>query len=436
MIAVLLVAAVMFPQTSKVEAAGPSIDLKAGSAIMVDADTGKILYEKNADAPASPASMTKMMAEYLILDAIKEGKMSWDSKVHINDYIYKLSQNDSLSGVPLRKDVTYTVEELYKAMAVYSANGATVALGNKIYGNEKKFVDAMNKKAKQLGMNNTKFVNSTGLNNGDLYGHQPAGGSHEENMMSARSTAKLAYYLLKDHPEVLKYTSIEHAKFTKGEDKPIKMDNWNWMLPGLIYGYKGVDGLKTGHTDKAGYCFTATAKRGGTRLISVVMKTASEAARFKQTKILLDYGFEHFEKTTLLDRGYVPKDKKQLPVTKGKTDSVGIETAKPIQMVIEKGTKKEYKPKLTIDGSLLTKDGKLTAPVKKGKQVGTVKMVYTGNDNSYGFLTKNDNTQAVTPVVTTKNAEKASWFTLTLRSIGGFFSSVWSGAVNTVKGWL
>ncbi|HET7615348.1 MAG TPA: serine hydrolase, partial [Bacillales bacterium] len=216
-LAVLFATAAVIPGNSKVEAAEPPIQVKAPSAILVDADTGKILYEKNADVKRSPASMTKMMAEYLILAAIQKGKISWDSKIHINDYIYDLSQNRALSGVPLRKDITYTVKELYKAMAIYSANAATVALGRKIYGSEKKFVDAMNQKAKELGLTSTKFVNSTGLNNSDLSGNAPYGGPNDENVMSARDAALLAYRLVKDHPEAIKYTSIPKAKFTKGE---------------------------------------------------------------------------------------------------------------------------------------------------------------------------------------------------------------------------
>src|SRR5699024_5849968 len=122
-----------------------------------DADTGKILYEKKADKMRSPASMTKMMSEYLVLEAIQDGELSWDSNIKINDYMYKLSQNTDLSGVPLRKDVTYTVEEMYKAMAVSSDNAATVALAKAVAGSEKKFVKQMNDKAKELGLKKVDF---------------------------------------------------------------------------------------------------------------------------------------------------------------------------------------------------------------------------------------------------------------------------------------
>lgn len=429
----LIMTSIFFQQAANVQAAEPP-ELDAPSAILVDADTGKVLYEKNADRKLSPASMTKMMAEYLILDAIEEGEISWDSEVRINDYMYKLSQHGGLSGVPLRKDVTYTVEELYTAMVVYSANAATIAIGAKIYGNEEAFVEAMNEKAKELGMDNTTFVNSTGLNNSSLFGHIAKGGPNDENVMPARDTAKLAYHLLKDHEElVLKYSSMEKAEFTKGVDEPIEMDNWNFMLPGLVYGEEGngVDGLKTGHTAKAGFCFTGTAKRGDMRLISVVMKTDSVKARFDQTKKLLNYGFSNFEKETLLEEGYVPEGKDSIAVTKGKQDKTGIETNTSITAVVAKGTKEDYKPTFSLAEEKKT----LTAPVEKGEQVGTIEMTYTGNDESYGYLTEGA-AQLTAPVVTTESVEKASWFTLMMRGIGDFFSGIWTGITDTVTGWF
>lgn len=432
----IFVMSTVLQQTAKVQAAEPPVKLGAPAAILIDADTGKILYEKKAGKNMSPASMTKMMSEYLILEAIQKGEISWDSKIQIDDAIYKLSQDRGLSGVPLRKDVNYTVKEMYKAMAVSSANAATVALANKVAGNEKKFVKQMNQKAKQLGMKKVKFVNSTGLNNSDYHGDQPAGGKNEENKMSAKATAKLAYRLLKDHPDALKYTSIEHAKFKKGVNTPIKMDVWNHMLPSLIHGYKGTDGLKTGHTEKAGYCFTGTAKRDGMRLISVVMKTDSEKSRFDQTEKLFDYGFDHFKKTTLLNAGYAPKKKKHLPVAKGKDDKVAIHTKKPIKSVIKSGTKKKYQPKLKFDSSKLTQDGELKAPVKKGQQVGHVTLAYHGKGKDYGYLIDGHNKQESASVVTTQGVEKSSWFSLALGSIGHFFSGIWTSVADMVKGWF
>lgn len=437
LLAVLFAAAMVIPNASKVEAAAPPINLKAPSAILVDANTGKILYAKNIDKMRAPASMSKMMTEYLIFDAIKKGQISWNSKVHISNYAYEISQNYGLSNVPLRKDVTYTVKQLFKAMEIESANGAAIALAEKVAGSEGNFVKMMNKKAKELGLKNAKFVNCTGLTNSDLQGHYSTGGPNGRNLMSTRAVAKLAYDLLNTYPKILQFSSIAQQKFTQGFPKnaPFQMKNWNWMLPGLVYQYKGMDGLKTGSTPQDGYSFTGTAKRNGIRLISVVMDTGSYHDRFQQTRILMNYGFENFHKVTLLKKGYVPKNKKQLSVTKGKTNSVKIHTTQPIQMLVKNGTEKQYKPKFTLDQSVL-KNGKLTAPVKKGQKVGTVQMVYTGGQN-YGYLTKKEAQQYdVVPVVTTTHVDKASWFTLMFRNFGGFLSGVWTSAANAVKGWF
>lgn len=216
--------------------------------------------------------MSKMMTEYILLDQVKAGKIKWDQKYKVSDYAYKISQDRALSNVPLRADGEYTIRELYDAMAIYSANAATIAIAETIAGSETEFLKLMNKKAKELGLKDYEFFNSSGLNNAQLQGMQPVGTPNKgENKMSARSVALLAYRLLKDHPEVLETSSIPSKVFRKGTDDAIKMDNWNFMLKGLVFEYEGVDGLKTGTTDYAGQCFTGTAKRGNTRLISVVM---------------------------------------------------------------------------------------------------------------------------------------------------------------------
>jgi D-alanyl-D-alanine carboxypeptidase (penicillin-binding protein 5/6) len=429
----LLFATGLLNGATKVGAAEPSVDISAEAAILVDYDSGKILFEKNADAKKSPASMTKMMSEYLILEAIKKDKIGWDTKVKISDYVFEVSQDYELSNVPLRTDVTYTVEELYKAVAIYSANAATIALAELVAGSEANFVKMMNEQAKKFGIKTVKFVNSTGLNNKSLDGQHPAGGPNEENMMSARATAKLAYQLLKEHPEVLEIASIPKAEFSKGIDKPIEMDNWNLMLPGLLFEYKGIDGLKTGSTSKAGFCFTGTVKRNGQRLISVVMNTDSKYERFRQTEKLLDYGFNRFKKVTLLEKGAQFKNKKQLPVIKGKEDGAAIATKADLSMVVKQGTKDKYKPKLKLDESKLTKAGELTAPVKKGDKVGTVTV---SGENEYGYLTEKASAGTTVDVVATENVEKANWFALTLRGIGGFFAGIWNSAADTIKGWL
>ncbi|MDS9473373.1 D-alanyl-D-alanine carboxypeptidase [Sporosarcina pasteurii] len=417
-------------------AANDRLGIHVDGAILIDADTGKILYEENADTPLGIASMTKMMTEYLLFEAIAEGKITWEQEYKVNDYTYAISQDSRLSNVPLRADGTYTIEELYEALAIYSANAATIAIAETIAGTETEFLKLMNAKAEELGLEDYKFVNSTGLNNGHLQGMHPGGtGEKDENVMPAKSVAKLAYHLIHDYPEVLETTKINTKWFREGTDDATKMDNWNFMLPGFVYEYEGVDGLKTGTTDFAGHSFTGTAKRNGKRLIAVVMKAVdaqgegSYKARFDATRALFDYGFGQFSEVELVPAGYEFEEQKTIGVNKGKNDSVKIAVKDPVTMMVKTSEKDLYKPEFVIDESKLI-DGKLEAPVKKGTVVGHVNMVRTeGTD--YGFI---DSSQYAGEVVTTENIEKAGWFKLSMRATGSFFVSIWDSTTDFVKG--
>lgn len=413
-----------------------TLGLHVDGAILIDAESGKILYEENADTPLGVASMTKMMTEYLLFEAIKEGKISWDQEYRVNDYTHAISQDRRLSNVPLRRDGTYTIRELYEAVAIYSANAATIAVAETIAGTETEFIKLMNAKAEELGLKDYKFVNSTGLNNSDLQGMHPQGtGPEDENVMPAKSVAKLAYRLLQDYPEVLETTKINTKIFREGTTDAIKMDNWNFMLPGFVNAYAGVDGLKTGTTNFAGYCFTGTATRDGKRVIAVVMNAVdangagSYKARFDAARSLFDYGFSQFSEVEFVPAGYQQEDQKELGVVKGKEKKVSIAVKEPIRMMVKTSEKDLYIPEFTIDESKL-KEGSLQAPVKKDTVVGHVKLVKTeGTD--YGFIDE-DNPGA--EIVTGDAVEKAGWFSLMMGAIGDFFAGIWNGATGFVKG--
>ncbi len=397
-----------------------SIDIQAEAAILIDADSGKILYEQDADKKLAIASMTKMMTEYLVLEAIKNKELKWEQEVAISEYAQKASQDYNLSNVPLLGDIKYTVQELYEAMAIYSANGATIALAEAVAGSEANFVKLMNEKAAELGLEDVTFVNTTGLNNKDLFGQHPAGGETEENMMSARSTARLAYHLLHDHPNVLETASIPVKNFTKGLDKPLEMLNWNWMLEGLDLAYPGVDGLKTGSTDLAGAAFTGTVKKGDIRFISVVMKTNSMISRFRETAKLYDWGFSNFTKQEIVAKGHQFKKNETIPVVKGKQKEVPVEVKSGLSILIRNSEKDQYSAKVTLDKKKLD-NGKIVAPIKKGEKVGTVTIEYTGEGTDYGFITDNSTTANL---VTKEEVKKANWLTLGMRSIGNFFGGI------------
>ncbi|XHU85208.1 D-alanyl-D-alanine carboxypeptidase [Peribacillus muralis] len=415
-------------QPGEAAAESDNLGLKAEAAIIIDGKTGQIVYEKNADKVLGIASMSKMMTEYIIMESIKNGKISWDQKVKINKYVHDLSKAPNLSNVGLTEGEDYTVKELYQAMAVYSGNAATVALAQLVSGSEKSFVKLMNEKAKKLGLKNHRFVNASGLNNTDLLGEYPTGGADDENVMTAKDTALLAYRLINDYPEVLKIASISKLKFRDGKEYP----NFNWMLPGLIFEYKGVDGLKTGSTEYAGYGHTGTVIQNGQRYITVVMKSTNKNERFADSTKLMNYAYSTFKKEKVLPAKYQVKGKETLSVVKGKEKSVKIESEKAIELLVENGGKDNYKTDLVIDKNKLDEAGKLTAPIKKGEKLGYI-TVTPKKGEDYGYITGNS---TKVNVVAAETVEKANWFVLSMRAIGGFFGDVWSSVASTVKGWF
>lgn len=403
---------------------------KAESAIIVDADTGKILYGKDKNNALPPASMTKMMTEYIVLDQINNGKLSWDDEIAISDFVYEISKpSNGFSGIGLRQNVTYTVKDLYDAMAINSDNGTTIALAEHISGSEGEFVKLMNETGEAMQLPEFKFVNSTGLDNALLDGKHPEGTEADDtNLLSAESAALLAYHLVNDYPEVLEVSSIPEKIF---EDQEIR--NYNWMLKHDTsfleqFYYEGLDGLKTGHTDLAGYTFTSTAERDGRRLITVVMKTESEAVRFQETAKLLDYGFNQFDKVDLFAADYSLDGKSDLPVAKGKEDSVKIGLEEGISEMIKNGSEENYSIEYKIDESLLDADGKLIAPIKKGEIVGKAELI-VDEKQDYGYILEELKDNSVN-LVATEDVEKKNWFSLMLSGIGSFFSNLYHKVID------
>jgi D-alanyl-D-alanine carboxypeptidase len=262
------------------------LQLEAVSAVLLDADTGKWLYLQNAQEPLSPASMSKMMTEVIVLDGVQSGKLSWEDPVVVSSYAADVGG----ANMGLIAGQTATIRQLFDAIAVHSANDASVALAEFTAGSEAKFVNQMHAKAKEIGLSaDTYFANATGLSSEDLDSYATAA-TDGDTVMTAKDVALLAQYLIEIHPEVLKVTkkSSVSGVGTSG------LRTTNEMLPGQRFGTKGNDGLKTGYTKKAGYCFTGTTVLSGHRYITVVMGTNTPDARFEETKKLLTYGEETF----------------------------------------------------------------------------------------------------------------------------------------------
>lgn len=275
LILVAVVGAALFfmnDKTSKKEAVPLSYDAKA--AIVMN-ESGKVLYEKNSKQALPIASMSKLMTQYIILEALANNDLSWDDTYEPS----AVAMNQDRHAVKLGMDTnsTYTVRELFTAMTVISANDATIALAEMVSGSEKAFVAEMNKRAKQLGLKNTHFVNATGLD------------ADETNQATARDVAAIARTLLNEHPEILEFTRM--TDFTT--DEGVKRWSTNLMLPGMPEAMPGLDGLKTGYTEIAESCFASTGIFKGERIITVVIGVEADGKdtttpRFDLTRELID----------------------------------------------------------------------------------------------------------------------------------------------------
>ena len=295
-IIVLLLISFLIPN---VYASDDSLNLDSASAILIDASSGKVLYEKNIDERLPMASMTKIMSMLLIMENIHNGSLNYTDKVLIS----KNASGMGGSQVFLTEGEEYKVEDLLKCIAVSSANDAVVAMAEKISGSEANFVELMNNKARELGLTNTNFTNPHGLDN-------------ENHYSTAKDMAMLAKELLK-YEDILKFTSIYEDYLTKPDGSQVWLVNTNR----LVRFYDGVDGLKTGYTTNAGYCLTATAKKGDLRLISVVMRSTSGDARSKDTATLLTYGFNSFKNHIIYSKD-TPLG--EIKVLNGKVDKVNV----------------------------------------------------------------------------------------------------------------
>ncbi len=320
-------AAIMVPASPKIKARG---------FLLMDFDSGRILTEKKSDQRMEPASLTKMLTSYVIANELANGGISLDEMVTISKKAWRMQ--GSRMFIEVGKKVS--VENLLKGIIIQSGNDATVALAEHVAGSEETFADLMNQHAAELGMVDSHFVNSTGLPNKNHY-------------TTPGDMAKLARALIKNFPEHYKWYSTKEFKFNK-----IKQYNRNKLL----WRNKFVDGIKTGHTDSAGYCLVASAKRDGMRLISVVLGTRSEEARAAESQKLLSYGFRFFE-THKLYAANEPLMKTH--IWKGATEDLSLGLKEDLYLTIPKG---QYK-KLDADVNI---NKRITAPVKKGAPFGTV----------------------------------------------------------------
>lgn len=313
-------------------------DVPCAAAILIDEDSGTVLYEKNADEQRPIASITKVMTLLLTFQALEEGKISLEDYVPVSEHAYSMGG----SQIWLEPGEQMTLNDMLKAICVSSANDAAVAVAEYVGGSEPVFVQMMNEKAVELGMTSTHFENACGL---DQEGH----------LSSARDVAIMSREMLLNHTEVRDYCSIWTDTLRDGATQLVNTNK-------LLKSYNGITGLKTGTTSKAGVCIAASAERNGLRLIAVVLGSASGTERFQAATALLDYGFANYENVT----AQLPEDAPQtLPVTRGTAEAVTLQYDAPRQCLMPKGQGEALQITLELPETL-------TAPVEAGSSVGTV----------------------------------------------------------------
>lgn len=315
-------------------------DVPCAAAILVDEDSGTVLYEKNADARRPIASITKVMTLLLTFEALEAGKISLDDFVPVSEHAYHMGG----SQIWLEPGEEMTLNDMLKAICISSANDAAVAVAEYIGGSEPAFAEMMNARAAELGMTNTHFVNACGLD-------------EPEHLSTARDVAVMSREMLLHHTEVRDYCSIWMDTLRGGATQLVNTNK-------LLKSYSGITGLKTGTTGKAGVCISASAERDGLRLIAVVLGAASGKERFQAASTLLDYGFSHFESAA----AELPADAPlSLPVKRGTAESVALTYTAPERCLMPKGESSTLQIALDLPQ-------KLAAPIRAGETVGTVKI--------------------------------------------------------------
>ena len=359
------------------------INLKSQSGIIIEADTGKVLFEKDADTKRSPASMTKIMTMLLIAEELEKGNILLKDEVAISERAASMGG----SQIYLEKGSTATVEELLTTIAVGSANDSAVAMAEKIGGTVENFVVLMNKRAKELGANNTTFKNPHGL---DEEGHET----------TARDMALIAKEVVK-HDNIIKLSSTYETTIRHKNGKSLWLVNTN----SLIKFYSGLDGLKTGFTDKAGYCLTGTMKRNDMRLITVVMHAETKEDRNTDTINMMEYAYSMYNKKTLVSsENYLGN----MFIDNAKSRKVKYYLEKDANVIVDKNTREvNYKYDIELDN--------IKAPLKKGDKIGTLKLNYNNEIIDYNLIVKED-------------VYKSNFFT----RMKNYFKDILNGSINAL----
>ena len=337
-----------------------AFDTAARNAILMDYDTGAYIYTKNHDVQMAPASMSKLMTLYIIFDKLRDGSLSLEDKFRVSENAWRKGGAASGSSTMFLKiGEKVSVEDLLQGIIVQSGNDACIVAAENISGTEEDFAVLMNETAEKLGLKNSTFANATGW-------------PHPDQKMSAEDLALLAKHIIKEFPEY--YHIFSEKYFTHNN---IKQGNRN----PLLYSMKGADGLKTGHTEEAGFCLTASAVRDGRRLIGVMAGMNSNKERSEEAERLMNYGFREFDNYKILTAGEVLAE---VPVWYGKEKTVNMVVPEDVVETIRRSDKDEYKMKIVYDEPL-------KAPIVKGAAIGYAQLNDPeGNVRKINLVAAND----------------------------------------------
>ncbi|MDF2961583.1 MAG: D-alanyl-D-alanine carboxypeptidase [Paenibacillus sp.] len=373
-----LVLPAAFAEEKKAPAQAVDLAPNATSAVVMDADTGTVIFEKNKDAKLPPASITKIMTMLLVMEALDQGKIKMDEKVRTSEYAASMGG----SQIFLEPGEEMTVQDMLKGIALASGNDASVAIAEKLAGSEQAFVQMMNERAGQLGLKNTRFVNPNGL---------PA----DNHYSSAMDIAIMSRELLK-HEEITQFTGMYQDYLRKETPKPFWLVNTNK----LVRFYSGADGLKTGYTSEAKFCLSATAKRDNFRLVAVVMGEPNTKTRNAEVSGLFDYGFSQYTNYMIYKTG---DPLGEFKVSKGELPAVPLTAKHPYSVLLKKGDAGEglrHEVQLIPD---------LKAPIAVGQPLGKI-VVYKGDQVLSEF-----------PLESSVEVKKAGWWTLMKRTAKNLF---------------
>ncbi|OEH84262.1 hypothetical protein BHU72_10630 [Desulfuribacillus stibiiarsenatis] len=375
-----------------------ALNLQVRSAVLMDVDTGQVLYSKNDQISLPPASVTKVMTMLVIMEAIEKGIVSWDDMVTTSEKAHSMTGSQVFLAIGEKA----TLKQMFEAIAVYSANDAAVALAEHVAGSEDLFVNLMNEKAQELGLRNTRYLNATGFPYTDRFPNfnEPSG-----HTMSAMDIAVISRELVSKYPDVLEHTRKTFATFQNGVNMPTRN---NIMLRN-----DWIDGLKTGFTDQAQYCLSATGEKNGFRLVSVILGAANDRARQDETLKLLNFGFNNYERQTMI-RG--KEEVKVVKVDKGKEREVALLAAQNLNIVVDKEGKHTYNQVIEINESIV-------APILANTVLGRV-------------YYERDGVMIGEPVslVAKEDVEKAGFLRLLGRGIKDTFVGIFEGIADKILG--